>query len=49
MEPTTICECKQGDGCYRCCTLCNIDRHICPGCGKDLNHGIDVCLRCRNR
>lgn len=35
-------------GCPRCCTLCNVDRHQCPGCGEQLGHGVNVCLRCRN-
>lgn len=28
------------------CDRCNYARHICPGCGTDLHHGLDVCPAC---
>lgn len=28
------------------CHLCDIDRHICPGCGKNLRHGQTSCGSC---
>jgi predicted amidophosphoribosyltransferase len=24
--------------CYRCCERCNQNRHVCAGCGEDLDH-----------
>lgn len=31
---------------YDWCERCNYDRHICPGCGDNLPHGIKVCAVC---
>ena len=28
------------------CDRCNYARHLCPGCGTDLHHGLDVCSAC---
>ena len=41
-------ECEHGPegGCWRCCPQCNYDRHICPGCGANLAHGVGVCAVC---
>ena len=32
---------------WRDCDRCNYDLHVCPGCGENLPHGIDVCDVCR--
>lgn len=29
------------------CPRCDYDRHICPGCGDNLEHGIEVCDTCQ--
>lgn len=29
------------------CQRCNYDRHLCPGCGEPLPHGIEVCGQCQ--
>ena len=29
------------------CDRCNYDAHLCPGCGTDLSHGVNVCDDCR--
>lgn len=29
---------KTDDGCFWCCQLCDVDRHVCPGCGEHLTH-----------
>lgn len=43
------------DGCpwhgkrpYLACNDCNYDKHICPGCGKYLDHGQGACEECKN-
>lgn len=28
------------------CETCNIDRHVCPGCGENLQHGQTSCGSC---
>jgi hypothetical protein len=28
------------------CDRCNYDTHVCPGCGKPLRHGVEVCTEC---
>jgi hypothetical protein len=30
------------------CTTCEYDLHLCPGCGCSIQHGIELCMRCRN-
>lgn len=25
-------------GCYHCCDRCNVDEHVCHGCGQPLKH-----------
>lgn len=29
---------RTDDGCYWCCELCDVDRHVCLGCGEHLTH-----------
>jgi hypothetical protein len=45
-QPGRVCSRCQGAGCYECCDLCNYDRHVCPGCGEPLSHGVGVCSPC---
>lgn len=40
------CEHGPEGGCWKCCPQCNYDRHICPGCGEHLAHGVGVCADC---
>ncbi len=44
-EPN-ICGHSLAEGCWRCCNLCNYDRHLCRGCGKHLPHGQTACQEC---
>jgi hypothetical protein len=37
----------QDAGCPECCERCNYDTHKCPGCGKPLKHGTEVCTDCK--
>lgn len=34
------------DNAYGTCSRCDLDNHVCPGCGENLNHGTEVCGRC---
>ncbi len=29
------------------CRRCDFERHICPGCGDNIDHGETVCARCK--
>jgi hypothetical protein len=31
---------------WETCSLCNYDRHRCPGCGTDVPHGTIACDEC---
>lgn len=33
---------------WRDCPRCNYDKHLCPGCGASLRHGVEVCDDCSN-
>lgn len=43
---TDECDHQPDEGCYRCCRLCNIDRHVCPGCGGHIPHEWVACREC---
>ena len=34
------------DGCMWCCRYCNVDRHVCPGCGTITDHKGSPCPDC---
>lgn len=42
-----LCDHAPEDGCMWCCSVCNVDRHCCPGCGTTLGHLDKVCDDCR--
>lgn len=29
---------KTDEGCFWCCQLCDVDRHVCQGCGEHVTH-----------
>lgn len=31
---------------WMCCSTCNVDRHLCRGCGEWVGHGRSVCAAC---
>lgn len=33
-------------GCEWCCMTCNLDRHMCPGCGTITDHKETCCPDC---
>lgn len=37
------CQHEPDDGCEWCCSVCNYDRHLCPGCGTVSNHKCEPC------
>lgn len=43
------CQHPPGDGCEWCCRQCNLDRHLCPGCGMVTGHGDVICGECETR
>lgn len=36
----------QEDSADRYCHACDLDRHICPGCGDTVDHGVVACAKC---
>ncbi len=40
------CDHDPDDGCMWCCRACNIDRHLCPGCGTPIGHKDSSCGGC---
>lgn len=40
------CHWCEGKGCYHCCRACNLDQHVCPGCGENIPHGTSCCEEC---
>jgi predicted amidophosphoribosyltransferase len=35
--------------CYYCCQTCNLDRHLCPGCGTTTSHDEVACPDCSRK
>lgn len=38
-----LCDHDPDDGCEWCCRQCNVDQHLCPGCGTVANHKEEPC------
>jgi hypothetical protein len=43
---TAECDHAADKGCYHCCSLCNYDKHTCPGCDANVPHGTIACASC---
>lgn len=42
------CGCTLYEGCFRCCRICDLDAHRCPGCGAVTPHEWVSCQQCRS-
>lgn len=40
------CDHPADDGCEWCCMRCNVDQHLCPGCGTVVGHNDVACDDC---